>query len=664
MRRCLLWIVGMTPALALADPDGPVRWSSDGRWAAYAVVLRADRPEASTGWVDRDGPSREGRDPGKAPAEPGPLPYRIYAANRETGASTLLEASRWPLSSPEWGPDGRALAFVRIAVGPDGSARQDVVVQDGPTDQRVLVSRPADAASKSAEVLARHAPAWSPDGRFLAVPSLDGSVDLTVVRADNGRVVKAVKRASRPAWSPDGSRLAFRSEGPSGSAVLWLVDTSFGPPRRLADLGPVDHAPVWARDGKSLMAVARHPNRLRRGPTQPVQPVELTRIEPDTGSVETVANFAGEPSGPANKVRGLSFGLDREWDDLFWTIDVEGQPSVLVWFRPRTGETVNRFNPLDFSARIGSVSVAPDGKSVALRFGPPGASAAVALFDPASSRLTPVVPDDPARSDWLAFLLETGRDLARLGSPPAAVDGRGVPRPTVLPVPGEIPVNQEVAARLRTVGRLGNRVCERPDDAPPAPAELCRFLAEGKLLAGVFLEDYRAAADALSALEARTTSPEARLNLLTVRAQLLMGQGNWDRAADTVAYLKTLEARRPTRIEVTPAGFALADAPEKGWASYLDLRLNDLRKARNSPGGEPALGHRNPDAPETLPLARFPDPAFLPGREAFDLQPAPRDDDPDVRVRFRPVPNRPGNAPAPPEPAPPPTPRRRVPPGR
>ncbi|NIM18788.1 MAG: phospholipid carrier-dependent glycosyltransferase [Candidatus Latescibacteria bacterium] len=58
-------------------------------------------------------------------------------------------------------------------------------------------------------------PAWSPDGRFIAVSAMDwGSLDIYIATADANEVILLTKlpdSEGQPSWSPDGETLAFSS---------------------------------------------------------------------------------------------------------------------------------------------------------------------------------------------------------------------------------------------------------------------------------------------------------------------------------------------------------------------------------------------------------------------------------------------------------------------
>ncbi len=131
----------------------------------------------------------------------------------------------------------------------------------------------------------------------------------------------------------------------------------------------------------------------------------------------------------------------------------------------------------------------------------------------------------------------------------------------------------------------------------------------------------------------RTTDPERRLRSLALRAQLLIGRGEKERAGDLVAYLRSLEDRVPSRIEETPEGFVLTPTPERtsGWSRYLAQRLEDAGKPRVEP--PPRSGFRGLPAESFLPHPPAFGGGFAPAAPEFN-QPLPPPDEPEVRNRF------------------------------
>jgi serine/threonine protein kinase/Tol biopolymer transport system component len=105
-------------------------------------------------------------------------------------------------------------------------------------------------------------PAWSPDGRRLAVAT-DGTADplqhgrdseIWVVEIATGAKRKVVSGDGlQPSWSPGGRRLAYWGVAAgSGRRVLWTVPAAGGAAVPVLDDGAVNWNPVWAPDGGGL----------------------------------------------------------------------------------------------------------------------------------------------------------------------------------------------------------------------------------------------------------------------------------------------------------------------------------------------------------------------------------------------------------------------------
>ena len=234
-----------------------------------------------------------------------------------------------------------------------------------------LLTRSYDELSPKASELPGVTLAWSPDGHYLAVPLLQQSLDLAIIRADNGRVLKVVEDAYLPSWSPDGTKLAFVRG--SDAESLHCMDTSFGPPRHLADIGQTSQLPAWSRDSQSILVVARP-----RG-NEPSSQVDLLRIRVDNGAADKIVAMTDDHLDPEKAFLGASFTSDRDGENLFYTTDIEGQRALIHWYRPRNKEPVDQFHPIDFTIRVGALAVSPTetdprraGRAPGL-LGPPGA---------------------------------------------------------------------------------------------------------------------------------------------------------------------------------------------------------------------------------------------------------------------------------------------------
>ena len=87
------------------------------------------------------------------------------------------------------------------------------------------------------------------------------------------------------------------------------------------------------------------------------------------GKIDPIPNLTAEPGVPGKAWRGSWFSFDRAGEELFYTSDVEGQPSIIVRYRPRDRVTILKDNPIDFSARVVALAVAPAAKVLALSSG-------------------------------------------------------------------------------------------------------------------------------------------------------------------------------------------------------------------------------------------------------------------------------------------------------
>jgi hypothetical protein len=252
------------------------------------------------------------------------------------------------------------------------------------------------------------------------------------------------------------------------------------------------------------------------------------------------------------------------------------------------------FNPFDWTVPVGALAVSPTGEALALRVGPPGMLSPPALCDPETERLTLLVPDDSARAEWLGLILTTARTLLRVHY--GTADGA---RPTLLPMPGEVPNDQQVLVRLRRLAKLGRPLCDRAPGAPPIDPSLAPQLAEARLFFDYLLRDYRGARAHLVEVEARTTRPDRRFRLLGLRAQIELGLGDVEQARGVVAYLRDTRPRPALRIEETPLGPVVGPAPgaadATAWLDPLSGRIEALaRRSASAAGTRDASGPEGP----------------------------------------------------------------------
>lgn len=207
-----------------------------------------------------------------------------------------------------------------------------------------------------------HNPAWSPDGREIAIAD-DRVFDyegrnhshsrLSIVNVQTGaRRVLTETDAVQPDWSPHGHRLAYWGVHQGGRRDIWTVAARGGEPVAVTDDQAVDWNPIWARDGRHLYFLSNRGGSMN-----------LWRVR-----VDEVSGRVAGPAEPATlpSVNSQHFSFSADGRAVVYVEMNRRENTWQVSFDPTTGHVGGSPVPLTGGARrYSNPELSPDEKSIA-----------------------------------------------------------------------------------------------------------------------------------------------------------------------------------------------------------------------------------------------------------------------------------------------------------
>jgi Tol biopolymer transport system component len=182
---------------------------------------------------------------------------RTYIIRPDGTGRTRLRTGTSTAYWPTWSPDGSRIAFA-TQPSPRITYRFSTTI---PVQHRrsTVYTIHLDGSSRTLVARDVSAPAWSPDGKTIAVAALCGVERLTVAGSPVGNCLPVHGRGL-PAWSPDGTELALTTE--TGTEVVGVEGGA--PTRVTAANGQGVYGvgrPAWApASALSLLFSQRHPS--------------------------------------------------------------------------------------------------------------------------------------------------------------------------------------------------------------------------------------------------------------------------------------------------------------------------------------------------------------------------------------------------------------------
>ena len=180
--------------------------------------------------------------------------FQLIVADSDGENAQVVLDSHQPIMSPAWSADGQWLAYVSFE-----NRVSSIVVQQLRSGERQRVS---------ARVGVNGAPAWSPDGRRLALTlsGSGGNLDIYVLELATQALTRITDDPAidtEPAWSVDGGNLYFTSDR-SGGPQIYRTDVAVHQRvQRITFDSPYNARPRPSPDGRSLALVSREGSDYR-----------------------------------------------------------------------------------------------------------------------------------------------------------------------------------------------------------------------------------------------------------------------------------------------------------------------------------------------------------------------------------------------------------------
>jgi TolB protein len=178
--------------------------------------------------------------------------FELQIADADGANPQTALASKEPIISAVWSPDGKRIAYVSFE-----NKKPVIYIHSLLTGNRTVLANYKGSNS---------APAWAPDGNRLAVVlSRDGGSQIFSIRPDGSDLQRLTTSAAidtEPFFSPDGQSIYFTSDR-GGGPQIYRMPAGGGDAQRVTFDGSYNVSPRVSPDGKSLAYISRNGGRFQ-----------------------------------------------------------------------------------------------------------------------------------------------------------------------------------------------------------------------------------------------------------------------------------------------------------------------------------------------------------------------------------------------------------------